>query len=78
MYKGTCENLSNAANSKIKFLESGIGRYFVASALAGIYVGFAALDKFSQVPLYIDFLLKFLYLIVKCRNKKRCDIHHTF
>ena len=39
MYKDTCENLSNAANSKIKFLESGIGRYFVASALAGIYVG---------------------------------------
>lgn len=39
MFKETCENLSNSAQSKIKFLESSRGKYFVASVLAGIYVG---------------------------------------
>lgn len=39
MFKETCENLSNSAQSKIRFLESSRGKYFVASILAGIYVG---------------------------------------
>mgnify|MGYP000461574413 CR=1 FL=1 len=53
-------------------------KYLPIPLSKNLILEFAALDKFSQVSLYIDFLLKFLYLIVKCRNKKRCDIHHTF
>lgn len=40
MFKETCEILSNAAIKKVNFLKESKGKYFVASILAGIYVGF--------------------------------------
>ena len=39
MYKETCELLCNSAEKKIGFLANSKGKYFVASILAGIYVG---------------------------------------
>lgn len=40
MYRETCEILSEAGVKKENFLNESKGKYLVASALAGIYVGF--------------------------------------
>lgn len=41
MYSETKKKLADSAINKVKFLENSTGKYLVASALAGIYVGLA-------------------------------------
>ncbi len=39
MFVETCEKLSNSAIGKVNLLKESKGKYFVASLLAGVYVG---------------------------------------
>ncbi|ADU31035.1 formate/nitrite transporter family protein [Evansella cellulosilytica] len=54
MYKDTIDTLSDAAKSKVEFLNNSLGKYLVSASLAGAYIGLAVVLSFSLGASFAD------------------------